>query len=111
MPGTLSADITQSVARIEGERTFQGKSWRLSYSKRFDNADADITFAGYRFSERNYMTMEQYLNARYRNDYSSREKEMYTVTLNKNVADWNTSLTCSTAVRHTGTYGKRTIIR
>lgn len=37
------------------------------------------------------MTMEQYLNARYRNDYSSREKEMYTVTLNKNVADWNTS--------------------
>ncbi|WP_146685602.1 fimbria/pilus outer membrane usher protein, partial [Escherichia coli] len=68
-----------------------GKSWRLSYSKRFDNADADITFAGYRFSERNYMTMEQYLNARYRNDYSSREKEMYTVTLNKNVADWNTS--------------------
>ncbi|HGX2085175.1 TPA: fimbria/pilus outer membrane usher protein, partial [Escherichia coli] len=55
------------------------------------NADADITFAGYRFSERNYMTMEQYLNARYRNDYSSREKEMYTVTLNKNVADWNTS--------------------
>ncbi len=91
VPGTLSADITQSVARIEGERTFQGKSWRLSYSKRFDNADADITFAGYRFSERNYMTMEQYLNARYRNDYSSREKEMYTVTLNKNVADWNTS--------------------
>ncbi|EDQ0617180.1 P fimbrial usher protein PapC, partial [Escherichia coli] len=87
VPGTLSADITQSVARIEGERTFQGKSWRLSYSKRFDNADADITFAGYRFSERNYMTMEQYLNARYRNDYSSREKEMYTVTLNKNVAD------------------------
>ncbi|MCV1409983.1 fimbria/pilus outer membrane usher protein [Escherichia coli] len=92
VPGTLSADITQSVARIEGERTFQGKSWRLSYSKRFDNADADITFAGYRFSERNYMTMEQYLNARYRNDFTGREKELYTVTLNKNFEDWKASV-------------------
>ena len=31
VPGTLSADITQSVARTEGERTFLGKSRRLSY--------------------------------------------------------------------------------
>ncbi len=39
-----------------------------------------------------------------RNDYSSREKEMYTVTLNKNVRTGTPLLTCSTAVRHTGTY-------
>ncbi|TNV16824.1 PapC/FimD family outer membrane usher protein [Buttiauxella sp. B2] len=90
--GTVSADVTQSMARIPGEDTKQGKSWRLSYSKRFDDVNADITFAGYRFSERNYMTMEQYLNARYHNDFTGREKELYTVTLNKNVEDWNTSL-------------------
>ncbi|HAO9088964.1 TPA: fimbria/pilus outer membrane usher protein [Escherichia coli] len=90
--GTVSADVTQSVARIPGEDTKQGKSWRLSYSKRFDDVDADITFAGYRFSERNYMTMDQYLNARYRNDFTGREKELYTVTLNKNFEDWKASV-------------------
>ncbi|EHP67120.1 TPA: PapC/FimD family outer membrane usher protein [Escherichia coli] len=90
--GTVSADVTQSVARIPGEDTKQGKSWRLSYSKRFDDVNADITFAGYRFSERNYMTMDQYLNARYRNDFTGREKELYTVTLNKNFEDWKTSV-------------------
>lgn len=90
--GTVSADVTQSVARIPGEETKQGKSWRLSYSKRFDDVNADITFAGYRFSERNYMTMQQYLDARYRNDFTGREKELYTVTLNKNFVDWKTSV-------------------
>lgn len=55
--GALSADITQSYARFPNDGTMQGKSWRLSYSKRFDNLDADVTFAGYRFSERDYMTM------------------------------------------------------
>lgn len=90
--GTLSADVTQSVARIPGKETKQGKSWRLSYTKRFDDVDADIAFAGYRFSERNYMTMDQYLSARYRNDFTGREKEMYTVTLNKNFEDWKTSV-------------------
>lgn len=90
--GTVSADVTQSVARIPGEDTRQGKSWRVSYSKRFDEVNADITFAGYRFSEREYMTMDQYLNARYRNDFVGREKELYTVTLNKNIEDWNASV-------------------
>ncbi|ECW0470414.1 TPA: fimbria/pilus outer membrane usher protein [Salmonella enterica subsp. enterica serovar Mississippi] len=90
--GTVSADVTQSVARIPGEETKQGKSWHLSYSKRFDDVNADITFAGYRFSELNYMTMDQYLDARYRNNSTGREKELYTVTLNKNFEDWNTSV-------------------
>ncbi|EFU0743230.1 fimbria/pilus outer membrane usher protein [Escherichia coli] len=90
--GTISADVTWSVARIPDYDTRQGKSWRLSYSKRFDEVNADITFAGYRFSERNYMTMDQYLNARYRNDFTGREKELYTVTLNKNFEDWKTSV-------------------
>ncbi|HAL1835030.1 TPA: fimbria/pilus outer membrane usher protein [Escherichia coli] len=90
--GTLSADIIQSVAQIPGKNTKKGKSWRISYSKRFDDVNADITFAGYRFSERDYMTMDQYLNARYRNDSSGREKELYTITFNKNFEQWNTSI-------------------
>lgn len=90
--GTVSADVTQSIARIPGTDTRQGKSWRMSYSKRFDDVNADVTFAGYRFSEQNYMTMEQYLDARYRDDFSGREKELYTITLNKNFEEIQTSV-------------------
>ncbi|WP_258126446.1 fimbria/pilus outer membrane usher protein [Escherichia coli] len=90
--GTLSADVTQSVASIPGVATKQGKSWRLRYSKPFYDVNADISFEGYRFSGHNYMTMDQYINARYRNDFTGREKELYTVTLNKNFEDWKTSV-------------------
>lgn len=90
--GALSADVTQSFARFDNRDDQQGKSWRLSYSKRFDELDTDITFAGYRFSERNYMTMQQYLDERYRNVRDGRSKEMYTVSLNKNFPDQQLSL-------------------
>lgn len=90
--GTLSADVTQSIAHISGIGTKNGKSWRVSYSKQFDDVNADITFAGYRFSEQDYMTMEQYLDARYRNDLSGREKELYSVTLNKHFTDLQASI-------------------
>lgn len=81
--GALSTDVTQSVARPDGRGTQTGKSWRLSYSKRFDEVNTDITFAGYRFSERNYMTMQGYLDARYREERAGRDKELYTISLNK----------------------------
>lgn len=81
--GAVSADVTQSFARIPGEDNLQGKSWRVSYSKRFDEADSEITFAGYRFSERNYMSMGEYLDARYREGSSGHNKELYTITASK----------------------------
>lgn len=90
--GALSTDVTQSVARLDGRGTQTGKSWRLSYSKRFDEANTDITFAGYRFSERNYMTMQGYLDARYREDIAGRDKELYTVSLNKYFAEQRMSV-------------------
>lgn len=82
--GALSFDMTQSRATLPENETKQGGSYRLSYSKRFDEYDSEITFAGYRFSQRNFMTMQQYLNALDHNGTSSGSgKEMYTVTLNK----------------------------
>ncbi len=81
--GAISADITQSVARLPGEGTKQGKSWRLSYSKRFDELNSEITFAGYRFSEQDYMSMGEYLDARYSGGRVGRDKELYTITASK----------------------------
>ncbi|WP_167371885.1 fimbria/pilus outer membrane usher protein [Xenorhabdus beddingii] len=96
--GTLSADMTQSMAKVSkgdekaNKNTRQGKSWRLSYSKRFDDINTDVTFAGYRFSERNYMTMQQYLDARYRGVWSGRSKERYTLSLNKSFPEQQLSM-------------------
>ncbi|HEY3591013.1 MAG TPA: fimbria/pilus outer membrane usher protein [Buttiauxella sp.] len=85
--GAISADVTQSLAMLPDTGTHQGKSWRLSYSKHFDESNSQVTFAGYRFSERNFMSMSEYLNSRYRGSRVSRDKEMYTITANKSFTD------------------------
>lgn len=90
--GTLAFDITQSFAKladagIPDTDDRQGKSWRISYSKRFDEANADVTFAGYRFTERNYMSMQDYLDALNNGRISERQKERYQVNLNKRFDD------------------------
>lgn len=84
MFGALSLDATQSRASLPGEEaTFSGGSYRLSYSKSFDDYDSQVTFAGYRFSEKNYMSMSEYLEARTNGLRSQNSKEMYTITFNK----------------------------
>lgn len=90
--GTLAFDVTQSFAKladagIPDADDRQGKSWRISYSKRFDEANADVTFAGYRFTERNYMSMQDYLDALNNGRISERQKERYQVNLNKRFDD------------------------
>lgn len=85
--GAISADVTQSVARLSGAGRQQGKSWRLSYSKRFDELNSEITFAGYRFSERNYLTMNEYLSWRFRERAVRHQKELYTVTASKSFSE------------------------
>lgn len=81
--GALSFDVTQSRAVLPGEGTKKGGSYRVSYSKRFEQYDSQVTFAGYRFSERNFMSMSQYLDARYHGISNGAGKEMYTVSFNK----------------------------
>lgn len=82
--GALSFDVTQSFARlplVSGTRS--GRSYRLSYSKTFDAIDSQVTFAGYRFSEREFMSMPEYLDARHYGTQVGHGKEMYTVSFNK----------------------------
>lgn len=90
--GTVALDVTQTLAglqdsKLEDKRDRQGKSWRLSYSKRFDEANADVTFAGYRFSEKEFMSMQQYLDARYHGQIYDRQKERWQVNLRKSFDD------------------------
>lgn len=85
--GALSFDATQSRARLPDEGTQSGGSYRLSYSKRFDDYDSQVTFAGYRFSQQNYMTMNEFLDASSYGLRSKNSKEMYTITLNQRFSD------------------------
>lgn len=86
--GALSFDITQSRSKLPYEqRALSGGSYRLSYSKRFDDYDSQVTFAGYRFSQKDYMSMSEYLEARSSGIRSQNSKEMYTISFNQQFRD------------------------
>ncbi|QXN62769.1 outer membrane usher protein [Serratia fonticola] len=89
MFGALSFDVTQSRARLPQmeDGTLTGGSYRLSYSKNFDETDSQVTFAGYRFSERNYMSMSEYLDARTYGTRNQNSKEMYTISFSQHFRD------------------------
>ncbi|HIE1062979.1 TPA: outer membrane usher protein [Serratia marcescens] len=82
--GALSFDATQSRATLpQQDGALTGGSYRVSYSKSFDELDSQVTFAGYRFSEKNFMSMSEYLDARYYGGRVGNNKEMYTITYNQ----------------------------
>ncbi|HDL7749473.1 TPA: outer membrane usher protein [Yersinia enterocolitica] len=86
--GALSFDATQSRAKLPDEQgTKGGGSYRLSYSKNFEDYDSQVTFAGYRFSDENFMSMSEYLDMRYQGNRGGNSKEMYTLTFNKQFSD------------------------
>lgn len=89
--GALSFDITQSFSHLTDE-TIQGRSYRLNYSKSFDDIRTDITFAGYRFADRNYRTITQFMDQERTGSISYIPKENYQVYINKYFDNFNLSL-------------------
>ncbi|EMF4673833.1 outer membrane usher protein [Providencia stuartii] len=88
MFGALSFDITHARSRLKGlteigDKTYRGSSYRLSYSKRFDAYNSQVTFAGYRFSEQGFMSMSEYLDAQSTGVRQYNSKEMYTISYNQ----------------------------
>ncbi|WP_455872227.1 outer membrane usher protein [Serratia proteamaculans] len=88
MFGALSFDVTESRAQLPYEgQTLTGGSYRLQYSKRFDETDSQVTFAGYRFSEQDFLSMSEYLDARNYGARSGSSKERYNITFNQQFRD------------------------
>lgn len=85
--GAASFDVTRSRAQMKSGETYNGSSYRLSYSKSFDQYNSQITFAGYRFSERNYMSMPQFIEGVNSGVRAGSNRELYTVTMNKQFID------------------------
>ena len=90
--GALSFDINQSFARLPHMGNLNGGSYRINYSKRFESIDSTIQFAGYRFSERDFMSMSDFLNTLKTSQRYGGSKELYTISLNKNFGDLGMSL-------------------
>ncbi|ENA1754974.1 fimbrial biogenesis outer membrane usher protein [Yersinia ruckeri] len=59
--GAVSFDVTQARAILENEQ-FLGHSYRFNYAKRFDSLDADIRFFGYRFSDKKFISLNEFTN-------------------------------------------------
>ncbi|ELM3741179.1 outer membrane usher protein [Yersinia ruckeri] len=90
--GAMSFDITQSRAILpQYDTALAGGTYRLSYSKRFDDYDSQVTFASYRFSQQSYMSMNEYLDARVQGIRSQNSKETYTTTFSKQFRDLDLS--------------------
>ncbi|CNH68569.1 fimbrial outer membrane usher protein [Yersinia thracica] len=85
--GAVSVDMTQSWATLPEKGTLSGDSYRVNYSKNFQETGSQVTFAGYRFSERNFMSMTEYLDTRYRGNTVGGNKEMYTISFNQQFQD------------------------
>lgn len=86
--GAISFDVTQSRATLPTiADKLTGRSYRLSYSKNFEQYDSQITFAGYRFSERNFLSMNEYLETRNSGVRHQNSKELYSIIFNKQFRD------------------------
>ena len=84
--GALAFDVSRATTTLQDD-TLSGDSYRLSYSKNFEEYDSQVTFAGYRFSEKNYLSMSEYLNARRYGGQLGGSKSLYTATFNKHFRD------------------------
>ncbi|WP_267896126.1 fimbria/pilus outer membrane usher protein [Iodobacter fluviatilis] len=89
--GAVSLDVSRSMAYLPDHSDAQGYSVRVNYAKRFDDQNSEITFAGYRFSDREFMSMDDFISAGKIGMVGKNNKEMYTVTANKSFADLNLS--------------------
>ncbi|TBX30218.1 fimbria/pilus outer membrane usher protein, partial [Rahnella victoriana] len=81
--GAVSFDVTRSSATVPVAGRQTGLSYRANYSKRFDSTGSQITFAGYRFSQKTFMSFSQYLDKVNGDGYSRDDKQTYTVTANQ----------------------------
>lgn len=91
--GALSFDVSKSHAQLKNEaKDLDGYSYRVSYSKNFDETNSKLTFAGYKFSDRNYLSFSDYDYALRTGDIYTNSKSMYTISFSQQIPDWRASV-------------------
>ncbi|HDC2548610.1 TPA: fimbrial outer membrane usher protein StdB [Salmonella enterica] len=98
--GAVSADVTRSDARLPSAVTPRqtGYSYRVNYTKTFDSTGSTLAFVGYRFSDRHFLSLQEYLaRSVYDGEYLQDEKQSYSVSWNQYLSalSMNASLSLS----------------
>lgn len=83
--GSLSFDVTGADASLQQQNSgnLRGYSYRFNYAKHFESTGSQITFADYRFSDKDYVSMSEYLSSRNGDESIDNEKESYVISLNQ----------------------------
>ncbi|EAX5600919.1 fimbrial biogenesis outer membrane usher protein [Salmonella enterica] len=95
MLGAASFDVTRSSAQVRNESRQTGYSYRFNYAKTFDKTGSSIAFAGYRFSEKTFMSMNRFLDRENGYTGSYAEKQSYVLTLSQAIHPLDMSLMLS----------------
>ncbi|ELS9890591.1 fimbrial outer membrane usher protein StdB [Salmonella enterica] len=96
--GAVSVDVTRSDARLPSASTPRqtGYSYRINYTKTFDSTGSTLAFVGYRFSDRHFMSLQEYLaRSVYDGEYLQDEKQSYSVSWNQYLSALNMSASLS----------------
>ncbi|EBZ1028005.1 TPA: fimbrial outer membrane usher protein StdB [Salmonella enterica] len=94
--GAVSADITRSDAKLPQGQEQTGYSYRINYAKTFDKTGSTLAFVGYRFSDRHYLSLPEYLQRRSVDGGDVwHEKQSYTITYNQSIPVLNMSAALS----------------
>ncbi|EDL3493939.1 fimbrial biogenesis outer membrane usher protein, partial [Salmonella enterica subsp. enterica serovar Newport] len=96
--GAVSVDVTRSDARLPSASTPRqtGYSYRINYTKTFDSTGSTLAFVGYRFSDRHFLSLQEYLaRSVYDGEYLQDEKQSYSVSWNQYLSALNMSASLS----------------
>ncbi|UNM95709.1 fimbrial biogenesis outer membrane usher protein [Ignatzschineria rhizosphaerae] len=93
--GALSFDVTHANNQVYKQKTLRGYSYRINYAKRF-SSDTTLNLAGYRFSGRDYTSLNNYIDMKTNNTRRlSFEKRRFTLSLTQAFPSISTSITAS----------------
>lgn len=96
--GALSFDVTRSqssVIKNNNGKEYSGHSYRFNYAKRFDS-DTTLNIAGYRFSSREFTSLNNYLSfVQHGGSSMYLEKNRISLSISQYVSKWDVSFTGS----------------
>lgn len=87
--GAIALDVTHSNTDFENRESESGQSYRLSYSKRFNPTNTNVTLAAYRYSTEGFYKLNDAMRAQEQDEqgigsaYIGKQRSEFQVTLNQ----------------------------
>ncbi|WP_143691385.1 fimbria/pilus outer membrane usher protein [Wohlfahrtiimonas larvae] len=92
--GAVSFDVTSSETALPSHKTLKGHSYRVNYAKRFSSS-LMLNLAGYRFSSRDFRSLNNYIDMKSNSRNTSLEKNRFTLSMTQSFPSIATSVTAS----------------